>query len=194
MVCVWAKQGAFLAPGLLWEPRNMKHLNGTNIMLLSTFLYGVTSSKILMTFCFLFKDKYFLSFYMLQAAFQKHAGESETPAVSFQNLFEGPWAMYSLLSSRVAAGSMLCADCKGTVSSLSASPMGTWGCLVSDLWQLGHPGPTVVEASNICTTVIDKNACFSCPVRCAFILKSGKGKHLLTVENAFPCNLQSGFG
>ena len=129
-----------MAPGLMWEPRDMRHLNGTNIklyifqeLLLSTFLYGVTSSRILMTFCFLFKDKYFLSFYMLHAAFQKHTGEFETPAVSFQNLFESPWAMYSLLSSRVAAGSMLRADCKGKISSLSVSPKGTWGCLVSDL-------------------------------------------------------------
>lgn len=40
-------------------------------LLLSTFLYGVTSSKILMTFCFLFKDKYFLSFYMLHCSFSE---------------------------------------------------------------------------------------------------------------------------
>lgn len=96
-------------------------------LLLSTFLYGVTSSKILTTFCFLFKDKYFLSFYMLHAAFQKHAGEFETPAVSFQDLFEDPWAMYSLFSSWVAAGSVLNADSKRTVSSLSVSPKSIWG-------------------------------------------------------------------
>lgn len=156
LICVWAKQGVFLAPGLMQEPRNSRHLNGTNMklytfqgLLLFTFLYGVTSAKILTTFCFLFKDKYFLSFFVLHAAFQKHTGEFETPAVSFPNLFEGPWAMCSLLSSWVAAGSMLHADCKGAVSSLSASPKGTWGCLVSDLWQLSHPGPTVVEARDI---------------------------------------------
>lgn len=130
-----------------------------------------------MTFCFLYKDKYFLSFYMLHAAFQKHAGEFETPAVSFQDLFEDPWALYSLFSSRVAAGSVLHADSKGTVSSLSVSPKSTWGWLVSRLWQLGHPSPTMVKARDICVTVGDKNPCFSIPVRCASMLKNSKAKY-----------------
>lgn len=146
-------------------------------LLLSTFLYGVTSSKILTTFCFLFKDKYFLSFYMLHAAFQKHAGEFETPAVSFQDLFEDPWAMYSLFSSWVAAGSVLNADSKRTVSSLSVSPKSTWGWLTSHLWQLGHPSPTMVKACDIFVTVSDKNSHYSIPVRCTSMLKSSKGKH-----------------
>lgn len=140
-------------------------------------MYGVTSSKILMTFCFLFKDKYFLSSYMLHAAFQKHTGEFETPAVSFQDLFEDPWATYSLLSSWVAAGSVLHADSKGTISSLPVSPKSTWGWLVSHLWQLGHPSPAMVKACDIYMTVSDENSCFSIPVRCASLIKSSKAKH-----------------
>lgn len=179
LVCVWAKQSVFLAPGLMQEPMEkiLNYIFSKNYFYLSTFLYGVTSSKILMTFCFLFKDKYFLSFYMLHAAFQKHAGEFETPAVSFQDLFEDPWAMYSLFSSWVAAGSVLNADSKGTVSSLSVSPKSTWGWLASHLWQLGHPSPTMVKARDTFVTVSDKNSHFSIPVRCASMLKSSKARH-----------------
>lgn len=59
---------------------------------------------------------------MLHAAFQKHAGEFETPAVSFQDLFEDPWAPYSLFSSRAAEASVLLADSKGTVSTSQSHP------------------------------------------------------------------------
>lgn len=130
-----------------------------------------------MTFCFLFKDKYFPSFYMLHAAFQKHAGEFETPAVSFQDRFEDAWAMYSLFSCRVASGSMFHADSKGTVSSLSVSPKSTWAWLVSHLWQLGRLSPSVVKACDIYVAVSDKNSCFSVPVRCASMLKSSRAKY-----------------
>lgn len=166
---------------------------GTNIelyifqgLLLSAFLYGVTSSKILMTFCFPFKDKYFLSFYMLHAAFQKHTGEFETPAVSFQDLFEDPWAMYSLFSSWVAAGSVLHADSKGTVSSLSVSPKSTWGWLVS----CSYHGESMWH---LCDCQWEKFP-FLNPCEVGLHVKEQQGKTWAERQNTLLCNLQSEFG
>lgn len=156
---------------------------GTNIelyifqeLLLSIFLCGVTSSKSLMTFCFLFKDKYFLSFYMLHTAFQKHAGEFETPAVSFpKSLWRslGLILLIQLLGScRVRAPcrqqgnsfqplsltqeylGLTCLSLVGAQSSQSYHDESTW---------------------NLCDS--DKNSHFSIPVRCVSMLKSSKAKH-----------------